>query len=536
MDQPKSRTLGNLIVEMAARFPDREAMVFRDQRITYRQFEREVEKRAQALTALGVVKGERVAVLFRNSPDWLYLYFAVTSIGAIFVGVSTWSQEKELDYVLRHCDASTFFLVDRFLKNDYSSQIKSILPAIKESDPGTFRSEKLPFLKNVIFWGQDKPRGAIAYEEFCRMGEKVGDAHLEKTRAEVMPWDLAQILYTSGTTSFPKGVMHVHEALVMNGYQIGEHQVLNENDRAWLYFPLFFSAGCCNVTLGTVTHGACLVFQETFEPGEALKLMEREKCTTFHAWPNTVRAIMEHPDYPNTNLSHLHKGTGPWDLLMGLKHADGIGGVNMYGMTETCTACACTRGDDPPEIRIKTQGHPFPGVEFKIVNETGERVQPGEVGEICVKGFNVMKGYYKKDPAETFDAEGFFHTGDRGKIDDRGFFRFKSRITEMIKTGGLNVSPLEVESYLTTHPKVIHVHVLGIPDPVKEERVGVVIVPKEGVECTAEEIREFCKGNISSYKIPEMIEFMKEEELPLTATGKVQKHKLLEILQSRKIG
>ena len=534
MEQPKSRTLGDLIVEIAKRFPDREAIVFRRKRYTYRQFREEVDRRAKALLALGVGKGERVAVLMTNCPDWIFLYFAVTSIGAIFVGISTWSQEKELAFVIRNCDASTLITVDRFLKNDYLSMLGNVIPPIHDNLPGNWRPAEFPFLKHVIFWGKGKPRGAYSYQKFCRMGRNISDAHLENAREEVMPWDLAQILYTSGTTAFPKGVMQNHSSLVLNGYQIGEHQMLNENDRAWLYFPLFFSAGCCNVTLGTVTHGGCLVMQEVFEAGKALKLMEKEKCTTFHAWPNTVRSLMEHPDYQKRKLVHLHKGTGPWDLLMGLKRHDGIGGINMYGMTETCTACSATRGNDPMDIRVRTQGKPFPGVEVKIVNpETRERLPIGEEGEVCVKGFDVMQGYYKKDPVETFDSEGFFPTKDRGMLDEEGYFFFRSRMTEMIKTGGLNISPLEVETYLTTHPKVIHAYVLGIPDQVKGERVGAVIVAKDGVDCTSEEIREHCRGNMSSYKIPEQIVFLNQDELPLTASGKVQKHRLLEIIKEK---
>ncbi len=422
MAELESRTLGGMLDEIAERYARREAIVFQEHRLTYGEFLEEVDDLAKSLLQVGIGKGSRVAVLMSNRPEWLLWYFAATKVGAILVAVNTWYKEEELTYVLRHSDASLLAMMDRFASNDYLDMLQCICPEIDNAPFGEVFSERLPFLRHVVCVGSRVPHAAMGLEDFLAVGREVPGGVLRAAQESVTPEDTACIIYTSGTTAFPKGVMLCHRSVVQNGFNIGERQRLEETDRAWLPYPLFFSAGCCNVLIATLTHGACLILQERFDASEALRLFRKEGVTVYHGLPNMTLEILNHPDLKQGGELLLAKGEGgPVDRVIVELGVERL--VNMYGLTESATAATCTDADDPLEIRLNTEGVPLPGVQVKIADPDTGRVLPScEHGEICLKGYSITQGYYK-DPEMTaarFDAGGFFHTRDLGWLDERG--------------------------------------------------------------------------------------------------------------------
>ena len=341
---------------------------------------------------------------------------------------------------------------------------------------------------------------------------------------------MAYLLYTSGSTSLPKGVQLQHYALIENMWQIGERQKVTERDRLWLAVSLFWGLGCENALFNVLTHAGCVVLQEHFDAGEALALIERERCTLFYGTPNMAQALHEHPDRARRDLSSLRGGAtiGTPEQIMRVVELGAREVCNIYGLTETYGNCNVADAVDPLEKRLASVGRPLVGVDQRIVDpQTGRMLPPGEVGEIRVKGY-VTCGYYK-DPArtaESFDEHGYFRTGDLGIADADGHLHFRGRIKEMVKTGGINVAPIEVEEVLMSHPGVHAAFVTGVPDPQRDEVLAAVIVPKPGATLSEEDVCAFCRKALAGYKVPRLIRFVAEHELPLTTTGKLQKNRL----------
>jgi fatty-acyl-CoA synthase len=361
-------------------------------------------------------------------------------------------------------------------------------------------------------------------------------AALAAMQAAVAPGDVCFILYTSGSTATPKGVLLAHDGVIANGYAIGERQRLTGADRVWLAVPLFWSFGSANALPALFTHGGALVLQESFEPGEALALMDEERCSVYYGMANMARAILEHPDRPRRALAAMRTGLTiglPEDIAMTMDAVNARRLCNVYGATETYGNCAVTDADDPLERRLTTQGLPLPGMEIRVVEPGSGRPLPAnEVGELRVRGW-VTPGYYR-DAAQTraaFDADGFFVTGDLGLLDADGRVRFRGRLKEMIKTGGINVAPLEVEGVLLAHPAVKQAYVVGLTDRSKGEVAAAAVELHEGASATAEALTAFCRERLAGYKVPACIVFRKADEFPRTATGKVQKPRLREELE-----
>jgi fatty-acyl-CoA synthase len=512
---PASRTLPDLIDELARRYPEREAAVGSGRRYTYSQFRQEVRRLARGLHALGVRRGDKVAILMGNRPEWLVADFAITTLGAVMVGVNTWATARELQHILAHSDARFLVAVPRFLKHDYGA----ILPTLQ-----------VPQLERIICVGEGGHAHWCSYHDLQSLADNVEESALDSLQRAVRPQDLAYLLYTSGSTSLPKGVEIQHYALIENMWHIGERQKVTERDRLWLAVSLFWGLGCENALFNLFTHGGCVVLQEHFDAAEALELIERERCTVFYGTPNMAQALYEHPDRGKRDLSSLRGGAtiGTPEQIMRVVELGAREVCNIYGLTETYGNCNVTDARDPLEKRLANVGRPLPGVEQRIVHpETGKVLPPGEVGEIRVKGY-VTTGYYK-DPERTreaFDEHGFFRTGDLGLLDAEGYLHFRGRIKEMVKTGGINVAPIEVEEVLLAHPAVQAAFVTGVPDPKHDELLAAVIVPKRGASLSEHEVTEHCRKSLASYKIPRLIRFAAEEELPLTTTGKVQKNRL----------
>src|SRR5262245_25802813 len=528
MKPPASRTLPDLLDELAARQADHEFIVGGGQRLSYAETRARARQLARGLRGLGVGRGEMVALLMDNRPEWLVVGFAVTLLGATLVPISTWSRPRELEYVLNHCDASTLVTVDRFLGQDYVAMLAEMAPG----------SARLPQLRRVVVLGGERRPGLTRFEDLDELGRDVTDAEIDAGQRALTPEDIAYILYTSGTTSTPKGVQLQHRGLIENMWNIGERQHLTAADRMWMGISLFWRFGCENALLAVMTHGGAVVLQEQFEAGEALALIERERCSVYYGTPNIALALWEHPDRAHRDLRSLRTGAAigsPQAMRMVME----VGAreiCNVYGLTECYGNCAVTDAHDTVDVRLHTVGRPLPGMDVRVVDpETRRELPPGEVGEIVIRGY-MTPGYYK-DPqknAEAFDADGFFRSGDFGTFREDGRLSFRGRLKEMVKTGGINVAPLEVEEVLLGHPVVEQVYVIGVPDPRREEILAAVVVTREGGAVTAEALRAFCRERLAAFKVPHVFRFAMRAELPVTATGKVQKVKLQESLATER--
>jgi fatty-acyl-CoA synthase len=509
---PESRTVPDLIDELARRLPEREALVGSGQRYTYRQLRDEVRRAARGLHALGVRRGDNVAILMGNRPEWIIADLAIVLLGGVMVGVNTWATARELEYILGHSDSRFLITVRRFLKHDFHAVLRTL---------------NLPQLERIVCVGDDVPEDWLPFDHLFA---QVPEATIDAAQRAVKPDDVAYLLYTSGSTSVPKGVQIQHFGLIENMWQIGERQRVTERDRLWLAVSLFWGLGCENALFNLLTHGGCVVLQEHFDAGQALELIERERCTVFYGTPNMAQALYEHPDRPRRDLSSLRGGAtiGTPEQIMRVIELGAREICNIYGLTETYGNCNVADAADPLEKRLASVGRPLAGVDQRIVDaQTGKALPVGEVGEIRVKGY-VTSGYYK-DPARTaeaFDEHGYFKTGDLGCVDAEGLLYFRGRIKEMVKTGGINVAPIEVEEVLMSHPGVQAAFVTGVPDAVHDEILVAVIVPKRGATLSEKEICEFCRKTLAAYKVPRMIRFAAEAELPLTTTGKLQKNRL----------
>jgi fatty-acyl-CoA synthase len=532
---PRRRTLGALLDEMAAARPNVEAAVSRGERLTYAALRARADELARAFLALGVRKGDRVALLLPNRTEWLLGAFAAARVGAITVGISTFSTPREIAWTVKHARPSVIVTMEAFRGRSYLAALHDVCPELARSAPGALRCEALPELRAVVSVDTRRHDGVYRLSDFVARAREITARDAEAAQAAVAPADPCYILYTSGSTATPKGVTLAHGGVIENGFEIGERQRLTAADRLWLAVPLFWSFGAANALPAILTHGGTIILQDGFEPGEALALLDDERCSVYYGMANMARAILEHPDRPRRALGAMRTGLTiglPEDIEMTMEAVSARELCNVYGATETYGNCSVTDAHDPLELRLTTQGLPLPGMDIRVVEPASGRVLPrGEVGEFRVKG-HVTPGYFR-DPEVTraaFDAEGYFSTGDLGLIGDDGRVRFRGRLKEMIKTGGINVAPLEVEGVLLTHPAVKQAHVVGVPDRDKGEVVAAAIELREGATATADALVAFCRESLAGYKVPARIVFRKAEEFPRTATGKIQKPRLREEL------
>jgi fatty-acyl-CoA synthase len=531
-------TVGGLLDHIAGRFPDNDALVYpeRGLRYSYRQFNEVCRQVAKGLLKLGVKKGDNIAIWAYNVPEWVVLQFATAKIGAVLVTVNTAYKSAELEYILKQSDATTLFLVNSFKDTDYVATLNSVVPALATALPGALSAPGLPFLRNVVFIGEDSPAGMLNFEYIVALGKEVPDSELEAVEATLGCFDTINMQYTSGTTGFPKGVMLTHYNIVNNGFNIGECMKFTDKDRLCIPVPFFHCFGCVLAVLACVTHGSTMVPVEIFDPLRVLQTIEKERCTAVHGVPTMFIGELEHPEFGTFDLTSLRSGImagSPCPIevmkkVINQMHASEI--TIAYGQTESSPVITQTRTDDPIELRVATVGRALPDVEVKIVDiETGATLPPGKQGELCTRGYLVMKGYYKmpEETAKAIDGEGWLHTGDLAVMDENGYCKITGRIKQMIIRGGENIYPREIEEFLYTHPKVSDVQVYGVPDRKYGEQVMAAIILKKGVEMTEEEVKAFCQGQIANYKIPKYVKFV--EGYPMTASGKIQKFKLREM-------
>ncbi len=532
---PRSRTLGHLLDDLAAAQPNADAVVFRATRLTCAQLTTRVNDVARALLALGVGKGDRVAILLGNRPEWLVTLFAAAKLGAITVGISTFSTARELAWTLDHARPSVLVTAEVVRGRDHLAAIEELVPELDGAAPGALRSERFPALRAVVTVGTAQHDGIYRFDELTMPATTTRAAALREAQAAVAPDDVCYILYTSGSTATPKGVMLTHGGVIDNGFAIGERQHLGPADRLWLAVPLFWSFGSANALPAILTHGGAIVLQETFDAGEALALMDDERCTVYYGMANMARAMLEHPDRARRSLATMRTGLTiglPEDIAMTMDAVNARELCNVYGSTETYGNCAVTDAHDPRDLRLTTQGLPLPGMDIRVVEPDTGRVLPhGEVGELRVRGY-ITPGYYR-DPdatAAAIDADAYFRTGDLGLIGDDGRVRFRGRLKEIVKTGGVNVAPLEVEAVLLSHAAVKQAYVVGVPDVARGEAVVAAVELHDGATATADALVAFCRESLASYKVPARIVFRKADEFPRTPTGKIHKPSLTDEL------
>jgi fatty-acyl-CoA synthase len=531
------KTVGELLAEKALEMPNQDALVYPDRglRYSYREFNDVCEQVAKGLMALGIEKGENVAVWASNIPEWVSLQYGTGKMGAVLVTVNTNYRSAELEYLLRQSDATTLFLIEDFKGNSYIDSIYELCPELETSAPGQLDSKRLPLLKNVIVFSEKKYNGAFNWSDIIKMASKVSDEELQQRTAELDPDDVINMQYTSGTTGFPKGVMLTHNNLTNNGYNIAHCMNLTDEDRLCIPVPFFHCFGCVIGTLAAVSVGATMVPVQEFDPETVLRTVEQEKCTALHGVPTMFIAELNHPNFENYDLSTLRTGVMagsncPVEVMKNVINKMNMTEITIcYGQTESSPVITQTRTDDPLELRVETVGRALPNVEVKIVQPgTSTELPFNQQGELCTRGYHVMKGYYKNPDAtgEAIDEEGWLHTGDLAVMDENGYCRITGRLKDMIIRGGENIYPREIEEFLYTHPKVLDAQVVGVPDGKYGEEVIAWIILKDNMTATAEEIQEYFKGKISRHKIPRKIFFT--DAYPMTASGKIQKFKLRE--------
>ncbi len=538
MAQQLEFTVGGLLDHIAGRYPDNDALVYpeRGLRYTWREFNEVCRQVAKGLLKLGIRKGEHISIWAYNVPEWVILQFATAKIGAVLVTVNTSYKSAELEYILNQSDSTTLFLVKSFKDTDYVQTLYGVVPELSGAEPGKLASAKLPFLKNVLFIGDETPAGMLNFQRIMELGQDVSDGELAAVEQTLDCREVINMQYTSGTTGFPKGVMLTHFNVVNNGFNIGECMRFTENDRLCIPVPFFHCFGCVLGVMACVTHGSAMVPVEIFDPLKVLQTIEAERCTAVHGVPTMFIAELEHPEFAKFDLTSLRSGimagsNCPIEVMkkvINLMHAGEI--TIAYGQTESSPVITQTRTDDPIELRVATVGRALPDVEVKIVDiETGATLPPGKQGELCTRGYLVMKGYYKmpEETAKAIDKDKWLHTGDLAVMDENGYCKITGRIKNMIIRGGENIYPREIEEFLYTHPSISDVQVYGVPDRKYGEQVMAAVILKKGVTMTEDEVRDFCKGKIANYKIPKYVKFV--ASYPMTASGKIQKFKLREM-------
>lgn len=538
----REKTLGQILDETVARVPDHDALIYADRgyRQTWREFADTVDAFAKGLMALGVGKGEKVAVWATNVPYWVTLQFATAKIGAILITVNTNYREHELRYLLNHSECENIFLIDTLRDHAFVDTLYTIAPELRRQGRSQLRCAALPHLKRVCYLGAEKFRGMYSVPEILGMAVMVSDEDYRARQAELDPWDVINMQYTSGTTGFPKGVMLTHVGVGLNGYWIGRNMGFSERDRLCLCVPLFHCFGCVLGVMACVNHGTCMVIVEKFNPLTVLAAVDSERCTALHGVPTMFLAELEHKLFKRFDVSSLRTGimagsTCPEPLMRRVVEEMNMKDITIcYGLTEGSPVMTQSDVDDPLSLRCETVGCAMPGIEVRIADpETCEELPRGQVGEILCRGYNVMKGYYKmpEETARTISPDGWLHSGDLGIMDEAGYVRVTGRIKDMIIRGGENVYPREVEEFLMGMPAVMDVQVVGVPSRKYGEEVAAFIIPRKGASVAPEDVRAFCRGQIAWYKIPRHIAVV--ESFPLTASGKIQKFRLREMAAER---
>ena len=526
--RPFSRHLADLCRENAAAAPERLAVISGSVELTYAELDRRIDQFSAGLARLGVKERSTVGVLCTNRWEWLCTALGAARCGARVAAFNTFARAWDLDYMLEHSRTEVLVAVGSFRTRSYLETLVELIPEISDLK---WHSERYPSLREVVIIGDDPlPGGCRALTDVVRDGKSFDSGTIATSAA-----DDAFVLYTSGSSARPKAVPLQHYGVIENGFGIGERMRLTADDRVWVSVPLFWSYGAANAMAATFTHHAVMILQEAFEPGEALDLIERHRATVAYTLPNITTSLLDHEAFSRERVRSLRTGLtiGTAEDFRRAAEDLGIAEVcNVYGSTETYGNCCVTPAEWPLEGKIGGQGPPLPGVRLRIQDmETGNFLGPDEVGEIQVSGY-ITSGYLDTTKADNaaFGDDGWYRTGDLGFLDDDGCLHFVARATEMIKTGGINVAPGEVEEFLLLHEQVMDVGVAGAKDPTLGEVVVAFVVTSPDTALTEADLRSWCKTRIAGFKVPARFYFV--GELPKTDTGKLARRRLLELTES----
>ena len=532
-------TLGQLLDQTIARCGENDAVVYadRDFRLTWYEFGEEVDRLARGLMALGVKRGEKIALWATNVPHWVVLMFAAAKIGAILLPLNTNYKEHEMDFALTQSDTENLFIIAGYRDCSYVDVIYTLVPELKEQPRGELKSAKYPHLKRVMFLGGEKHRGMYSLNEVLALSVETPWEDYLKRQGECDVNDVVNMQYTSGTTGFPKGVQLTHRNIANDGFWIGACQNLTCRDRVCIPVPLFHCFGCVLGVMSCVNHGSTMVFLEKFDPIQVMMSIEREKCTAVYGVPTMYIAMLDHPLFPKFDFHSLRSGIMSGSACPVHRMQQVVDRMymkevcNPYGLTESGPVMTMTRSFEPSiERKCQTIGQALPGIEVAIIDpESGEIAPLDTDGEICCRGFNNMKGYYKmpEQTAKCIDKNGWLHSGDIGRMDKDGYYYITGRLKDLIIRGGENISPKEVEDFLGTMPGVKDVAVVGCPSKKYGEQPAAFIIPADGADLKEEDVADFCHNKISWFKIPKYVHFM--DIFPMTASQKIQKYKLREL-------
>lgn len=531
-------TIGDLVDFQAEHIGDNIALEYHSHGIKYnfREFKDICNNVAKGLMALGIKRGEHIAIWANNVPEWVYTQYGSARMGAVLVTVNTNYRSFELEYLMKQSDSTTIILIGGVREPDeYIKVINKVCPELKDSEPGKLKSEKLPKLKNVIYIGKEKIPGMYNWDDIIELGKKITDEELNERLSSLDPEDVINMQYTSGTTGFPKGVMLTHTNLIGNAISMAECMDLSTADSLCIPVPFFHCFGCVIGTLCCMVSGAKMAPVVAFNAKDVLETIEASKCTAVHGVPTMFIAELEEMEKKAYDTSHLRTGVmagSPCPIEVMKAVVDKMGASEMtivYGQTEASPGITQTRRSDPLELRVSTVGRALPNVEVKIVDPaTNEEVPRGVQGELCSRGYHVMKGYYKMPEAtnDAIDSDNWLHTGDLAVMDEDRNCKITGRIKDMIIRGGENIYPREIEEFLYTHEKIKDAQVTGVPSEKYGEEVAAFVQLKPDQTATEEEMKEFCKDKIAFHKIPAFFFFV--DEYPTTASGKIQKYKLRE--------
>ena len=537
-----STRIGDVVEHNARELPEHKALAYYEYDFsqTFKEFRDTCNQVARGLMALGVKRGDPIAMWANNVPEWIYTQFGSAKAGAVMVTVNTNFRAYELEYLLNQSDANTLILVNGVReKDEYIRILNKVCPELKDCAPGALQSEKAPYLKNIVHLGEEEIAGIYNWNDLLEMGRKVSDDELAERSASLAPEDVIMMQYTSGTTGYPKGVMLTHKNLIGNATGMAEVMALTPQDCLCIPVPLFHCFGCVIGTMCCTVSGATMAPITGFKPDTVMEAVDALQCTALHGVPTMFIANLEEMEKKPYDTAHLRTGvmagsTCPIEVMKGVIEKMGAKELTIvYGQTESSPGITQTRRDDPMKIRTETVGRALPHVAVKIVDPaSGESLPAGETGELCSRGYHIMKGYYKmpEKTAEAIDSEGWLHTGDLASMDEQGNCTIQGRLKDMIIRGGENIYPREIEEFLYTHAQIKDAQVVGVTSRKYGEEVAAFIQPKNGASLSEDNIRDFCKNNIAYYKIPRFIYFV--DEFPTTASGKIQKYKLREMVSN----
>jgi fatty-acyl-CoA synthase len=528
-------TIGACVDRIAASHGDRDALVVRHQNVrwTYGEYKARIDDLAAGLLAVGIEPGDRVGIWAPNRVEWCLTQFATAKIGAIMVCINPAYRLYELEYALNKVGCRAIISAERFKTSAYLDMLNELAPELSSCAPGELRSEKLPHLQTVIRMDEAESPGMFNFDAVMKMGGDAERARMAEIAETLQPDDAINIQFTSGTTGNPKGATLSHFNILNNGLQVGAGMRFTERDRLCIPVPLYHCFGMVMGNLACLTHAACAVFaDEGFDPVSVLETVAEERCTALHGVPTMFVAEVELPNVADYDTSTLRTGVMagapcPLELMHQVIDRLNMSEITiMYGQTETSPVNHMTDIDAPAEKRCGTVGKVGPYQEIKIIDEDGKVVPLGEKGELCCRGYSVMQGYWDDEErtAETIDSAGWLHSGDLAEMDEEGYVQIVGRIKDMIIRGGENIYPREVEEFLYTHPDIQEVQVFGVPDPKFGEIVCAWVQVKEGATLTEDDVKAFCKDQITHFKVPTHVRFV--DDFPMTVTGKIQKFKM----------